>query len=91
MCGMGGPVDTLKPSPGKAFASLYARYGGLALVAVIGLLLTSVIHRFFHEFRIEDEQQIESRTPAMGPPSNIFGRISVRGGTRRGHSLVDVA
>jgi hypothetical protein len=50
-----GPVDTLKTNAGKIFASLYALYSGLALIAVIGIMLTPVIHRFLHEFHIADE------------------------------------
>jgi len=50
-----GPVDTLKTSAGKIFASLYALYSGLALISVAGLLLTPVVHRFFHKFHIDTE------------------------------------
>lgn len=50
-----GPVDTLNTNAGKIFASVYALYSGLALVAVVGLLLTPVIHRFLHKFHIADE------------------------------------
>jgi hypothetical protein len=50
-----GPVDPLKTDAGKVFASLYALYSGLALIAVVGLLLTPVIHRFLHKFHIADK------------------------------------
>ena len=50
-----GPVDTLKTDAGKIFASIYALYSGLALIAVVGLLLTPVIHRFLHKFHIADK------------------------------------
>ncbi len=50
-----GPVDTLKTDAGKVFASIYALYSGLALIAVVGLLLTPVIHRFLHKFHIGDK------------------------------------
>ena len=50
-----GPVDPLKTDAGKVFASLYALYSGLALIAIIGLLLTPVIHRFLHKFHIADK------------------------------------
>ncbi|MGH7924365.1 MAG: hypothetical protein ACREQH_07230 [Candidatus Binatus sp.] len=49
-----GPVDTLNTNAGKIFASVYALYSGLALIAVVGLLLTPVIHRFLHKFHIAD-------------------------------------
>lgn len=50
-----GPVDPLKTNAGKVFASMYALYSGLALIAVIGLLLTPVIHRFLHKFHVPEK------------------------------------
>jgi len=47
-----GPVDTIKTNSGKIFASLYALYSGLALIAVVGILLTPVLHRFLHKFHL---------------------------------------
>jgi hypothetical protein len=48
-----GPVDPLKTTAGKIFASVYALYSGLALIAVVGLLLTPIIHRLMHVFHME--------------------------------------
>ena|ERR1700674_3580965 len=48
-----GPVDPIKTSAGKLFASFYALYSGLAIISIAGLLLAPVIHRFFHRFHIE--------------------------------------
>jgi hypothetical protein len=48
-----GPVDPLKTTAGKIFASAYALYSGLALIVVIGLLMTPIIHRVMHQFHIE--------------------------------------
>jgi membrane protein YdbS with pleckstrin-like domain len=53
-----GPVDPMKTDAAKIFASIYALYSGLALiavVAVVGLLLAPVIHRLLHKFHIADE------------------------------------
>jgi hypothetical protein len=50
-----GPVDTLKTNAGKVFASMYALYSGLALIAIVGLLLTPIIHRFLHKFHFADK------------------------------------
>lgn len=50
-----GPVDALKTSAAKIFASLYALYSGLALIAVMGIMLTPIIHRFLHKFHIADK------------------------------------
>ena len=48
-----GPVDTLKTSAGKIFASLYALYSGLALISIAGMMLTPAVHRFLHRFHLE--------------------------------------
>jgi hypothetical protein len=48
-----GPVDPLKTTAGKIFASAYALYSGLALIAVVGLLLTPILHRVMHQFHME--------------------------------------
>jgi len=48
-----GPVDPLKTTAGKVFASAYALYSGLALIAVVGLLLAPIIHRVMHQFHME--------------------------------------
>jgi hypothetical protein len=52
-----GPVDTIKSDAGKVFASVYALYSGLALIAIVGLMLAPVLHRLLHMFHIDDEQK----------------------------------
>lgn len=52
-----GPVDTIKSNAGKIFASVYALYSGLALIAVVGLMLAPVLHRLLHKFHIDDKQK----------------------------------
>jgi hypothetical protein len=51
-----GPVDPMKTSAGKLFASFYALYIGLALISVAGLMLSPIIHRFLHTFHIDDQR-----------------------------------
>ena len=51
-----GPVDPVKTSAGKLFASFYALYSGLALISVAGLMLSPIIHRFLHKFHIDDHR-----------------------------------
>jgi hypothetical protein len=48
-----GPVDPLRTPGGKIFASAYALYSGLALIAIVGLMLAPIIHRVMHQFHIE--------------------------------------
>jgi hypothetical protein len=46
-----GPVKTDGLSDaGKLFAGLYALYAGLAFIAVMGIMLTPVVHRILHRF-----------------------------------------
>ena len=45
-----GPVDTIKTDGGKIFASFYALYSGLVLIAMTGYLLAPVFHRMIHSF-----------------------------------------
>ena len=47
-----GPVDPLKTTAGKIFASVYALYSGLALIAVVGIMLTPILHRVMHQFHM---------------------------------------
>ncbi len=50
-----GPVDPIKTSAGKLFASFYALYSGLAIISIAGLLLAPVVHRFLHQFHVDSE------------------------------------
>jgi hypothetical protein len=63
-----GPVDPVRGESGKIFASLYALYSGLIVLAVAGLIFAPIFHRFLHHFHIEiddtDEGQVDSREPA---------------------------
>ncbi len=52
-----GPVDTIKSDAGKVFASVYALYSGLALIAIVGLMLAPVLHRLLHMFHIDDGEK----------------------------------
>jgi hypothetical protein len=51
-----GPVDALRTSVGKLFASLYALFSGLVIIGVAGLLLAPVVHRFLHTFHIDEKR-----------------------------------
>ena len=50
-----GPVDQLKTTGGKLFASVYALFSGVAFVAFVGVLLSPVFHRFLHKFHLDPE------------------------------------
>ncbi len=52
-----GPVKTEGLSePGKLFAGIYALYAGLVFIAVVGIILTPVIHRVLHRFHWNEER-----------------------------------
>ena len=48
-----GPVDELPTVAGKLFASAYALYSGVVLLASVGVLLAPVLHRVLHHFHVE--------------------------------------
>jgi hypothetical protein len=50
-----GPVNPLQTNAGKIFASFYALYSGMVLLASVGVLATPVFHRFLHRFHLELE------------------------------------
>jgi len=50
-----GPVAELKTDAGKVFASAYALYSGVMLLASVGVLLAPALHRIMHHFHIETD------------------------------------
>lgn len=49
-----GPVVEIKTISGKLFSSFYALFSGVAFITNIGLLLTPIVHRFFHKMHLGD-------------------------------------
>ena len=52
-----GPVNALQTDAGKIFASFYAIYSGVILLASVGILVTPIFHRFLHYFHLADEER----------------------------------
>lgn len=50
-----GPVNPLHTIPGKVFASFYALYSGIVLLASVGVLAAPLFHRVLHHFHLEME------------------------------------
>lgn len=50
-----GPVTPLQTTAGKIFASAYALYSGVILLASVGILITPIFHRFLHHFHLADD------------------------------------
>lgn len=54
-----GPVATMHSVAGKLFASFYALFSGLVLVATAGLLFAPFLHRIMHRFHLEGRQKAD--------------------------------
>ena len=52
-----GPVNPLQTNAGKIFASFYALYSGIILLASVGVLAAPVFHRLLHHFHLELEDE----------------------------------
>lgn len=50
-----GPVSPVETNSGKWFASLYALFSGVFLIASVGYFLTPVFHRLMHRFHLDSE------------------------------------
>ena len=48
-----GPVDRMQTSAGKLFATAYALASGLLFVTTVAVLFAPLLHRFFHRFHVE--------------------------------------
>lgn len=53
MGGMGPVGDPITSDGGKWFASAYALYSGVVLLASVGLLLAPLLHRIMHRLHLE--------------------------------------
>lgn len=51
-----GPVDRITTSSGKVFASIYALFSGLFVIAAAGVLIAPFLHRMMHRFHLERER-----------------------------------
>jgi hypothetical protein len=50
-----GPVNPLQTTAGKIFASFYALYSGVVLLASVGVLAAPIFHRFLHRFHLVED------------------------------------
>ncbi len=51
-----GPVSPLQTDAGKIFASFYALYSGVVLLASVGFLAAPIFHRFLHHFHLAEDK-----------------------------------
>ncbi|MBL0147178.1 MAG: hypothetical protein IPP48_17210 [Chitinophagaceae bacterium] len=56
LSGMGPMIDSqiILTKTAKVFASAYALFSGISFISTIGIVLSPVIHRFFHRLHLED-------------------------------------
>ena len=52
-----GPATTLSTSAGKLFAGLYALFSGLAFIAIVVIMLSPMIHKFFRKIHLETSKE----------------------------------
>jgi len=50
-----GPVNPLTSMAAKIFASFYALFCGLIFIAVMGIILSPIMHRMLHKFHVDDK------------------------------------
>ncbi len=48
-----GPVDPIRSTGGKAFASGYALFSGVVFLVVAGIIMAPAAHRLFHRLHFE--------------------------------------
>jgi hypothetical protein len=56
-----GPVDPMKSEEAKVFAGIYALFSGIAFLTIVAVLFAPILHRFFHAFHIDMEEDAEKR------------------------------
>jgi hypothetical protein len=56
-----GPVNcaSITTAAGKTFASIYALFCGIVFLAVMGIILAPLLHRFIHKFHAREHEPRE--------------------------------
>jgi hypothetical protein len=49
-----GPVRELSHDSAKIFASIYALFSGVIFIALMGIILSPVVHRVLHKFHVDE-------------------------------------
>jgi hypothetical protein len=50
-----GPVQPLRTSGAKIFASIYALFSGLIFIGIMGVVLAPFVHRMLHDFHVDEK------------------------------------
>lgn len=51
-----GPVDPMKDTASKLFASAYALFSGVVFLSAVAIVLSPVLHRIIHSFHIDEDK-----------------------------------
>jgi hypothetical protein len=51
-----GPVDRAMSNGAKWFSSFYAIYSGVAFLTSVAVILSPIVHRFLHKFKLDVEE-----------------------------------
>lgn len=54
-----GPVAEISSTGGKVFAGVYALFSGLAFIAIVVIMLSPIIHKFFRKIHLEARQSVD--------------------------------
>ncbi len=52
-----GPVDPMRDTPSKIFASAYALFSGVVFLSAVGIVLSPIFHRILHKFHLDEEDE----------------------------------
>ena len=52
-----GPVDPVKTTAGKLFASFYALFSGIVFLVAVGVIFAPLFHRFLHKFHLAENEK----------------------------------
>lgn len=50
-----GPVDPIRSTAGKLFASFYSLFAGILFLVVVGIVVAPFAHRMMHRMHLESE------------------------------------
>jgi hypothetical protein len=65
-----GPVDPMKTTPAKFFASGYALFSAVVFLTSVGIILSPVLHRIVHRFNLDSDEQGKKSKPKNASGSN---------------------
>lgn len=74
-----GPVDPMKSTGGKLFATFYCLFSGIVFLSLTAIILAPIYHRFMHQFHLDEEEDVQQDHAALAPERRREGE-SDRGG-----------